>query len=50
VVTGDQDGVVVAIDRGPRAFEDCDAVEDFFAVDLIFRDDLREAPVPGRVR
>ncbi len=49
-VTGDQDGVVVAIDRGPRAVEDCDSVEDFFAVDLIFRDELQAAPVTGRIR
>lgn len=52
-VTGDQDGIVVAIDRGPRVVEPgdpCDAVEDSFAVDLIFRDELQAAPVTGRVR
>lgn len=49
-VTGDQDGVVVAIDRGPRLFEDCDSVEDLFAVDLTFQDEIQAAPITARVR
>ena len=52
-VTGGQDGVVVAIDRGPQVVEPgdpCDASQDFFAVDLVLRDELRDAPVEGRIR
>ena len=49
-VTGDQNGVVVAIDRGPPSVEDCESAEDFFAVDLTLRDELQGTPVSGRVQ
>ena len=52
-VTGGQDGIVVAIDRGPQVVEPgdpCDASQDFFAVDLVLRDDLQDASFEGRIR